>query len=62
MGLVIVGGSNSLLRDGWASQLAARCPGETMVNLSIGAAPSLMGFYRLLTSDTCPPGSTVIWE
>ena len=62
MTLIVVGGSNSLLKDGWVARLATRFPDEDIVNLSIGAAPSLMGYYRLLTSHHCPQGATLIWE
>lgn len=57
----IIGGSNSLLRQGWADQFTALATEIEVVNHSIGAATSLIGIYRLLRNEV-PEGATVIWE
>ncbi|MBU2957068.1 hypothetical protein Q4511_04960 [Paracoccus sp. 1_MG-2023] len=57
----IIGGSNSLLRDGWAPQFAQLAQDRQVVNLSLGAATSLIGIFRILR-DEVPDGATVIWE
>ena len=62
MKVVIVGGSNSLKKDGWTSFLPAMVPGVEIINQSIGAAPTLMGYYRLVTGVKLDPGDIVIWE
>ncbi|ULB12054.1 hypothetical protein ORIO_19755 (plasmid) [Cereibacter azotoformans] len=54
--IVVIGGSNSLLRDGWVSWLTKLHPRpDQVVNLSIGAATTAMGLFRLLTADDLPP-------
>ncbi len=61
--LVIIGGSNSLLRNGWVDQLKKLHPEpERVVNLSIGAATTAMGIYWLLSSTDLPPNPVIIWE
>lgn len=61
--LVIIGGSNSLLRDGWVDSLKRLHPSpERIVNLSIGAATTAMGLFRLLSSDGLPKDPVIIWE
>ena len=58
--IYIIGGSNSLMNNGWAHHLAEMMPGA-VTNVSIGAATSLMGLFRLLRDDV-PDGATVVWE
>ncbi|MGX9857613.1 SGNH/GDSL hydrolase family protein (plasmid) [Limimaricola variabilis] len=61
--LVIIGGSNSLLQNGWVDQLKKLHPQpERVVNLSIGAATTAMGLYRLLSSTNLPPNPVILWE
>lgn len=61
--LVIIGGSNSLLRGGWVDQLLRLHPQpERVVNLSIGAATTAMGLYRLLACDDLPSNPVIVWE
>ncbi|MCF3974416.1 SGNH/GDSL hydrolase family protein [Paracoccus salsus] len=61
--LVVVGGSNSLLKNGWVDKLKQVHPQpERVVNLSIGAATSAMGLYRLLTCAEMPDNPVVLWE
>lgn len=61
--LVIIGGSNSLLRDGWVDSLKRLHPDpERIVNLSIGAATTAMGLFRLLSSAELPKDPVIIWE
>lgn len=61
--LVVVGGSNSLLKNGWADKLKEVHPDSGRVlNLSIGAATSAMGLYRLLTCASLPDDPVIIWE
>ena len=62
MQAIIIGGSNSLKSGGWTSQLIKRAPEIGFSNLSIGAAPSIMGYYRLLTGPEFGAGDTVFWE
>ena len=60
---IIIGGSNSLPETGWVSvyrDLVAA--DDTVLNLSIGAAPNLMGFYSLSTVSDLARGDVVIWE
>lgn len=57
----VIGGSNSLLRDGWVDQLVKLAPEFEVVNRSIGAATSLIGIYRILQNEV-PDGATVVWE
>ncbi|CAM3457027.1 hypothetical protein PANO111632_19445 [Paracoccus nototheniae] len=58
----IVGGSNSLLTGGWSHQLADLAgPGLRVVNLSVGAATTLIGIYRLLAQEV-PDGAVIVWE
>lgn len=60
--IYIIGGSNSLLAGGWASNLrATRSDRFRITNLSIGAATTLIGIYRILC-DEVPDGATVVWE
>lgn len=58
--IYIIGGSNSLMSNGWAYHLAEMMP-KSVTNVSIGAATSLMGIFRLLRNDV-PDGATVVWE
>ncbi|GHC53239.1 SGNH/GDSL hydrolase family protein [Neogemmobacter tilapiae] len=62
--IFIVGGSNSILRNGWTYALAdALGPDQPITNLSCGAASTLMGLFRFLGQiDQCRPGDVVIWE
>lgn len=62
MKIIIIGGSNSLRSNGYSAQLADSFPEAEIVNLSIGASPSHMGFYRLSAFDDLSPGDLVIWE
>lgn len=59
--LYIIGGSNSLLKEGWTAQLVKLEPELRVTNLSIGAATSLIGIYRILAGEI-PDGATVVWE
>ncbi|QBX35068.1 hypothetical protein E4191_10395 [Paracoccus liaowanqingii] len=61
--MVVIGGSNSLLRDGWVDQLKQLHPDPAgVLNLSIGAATTAMGLFRLLGASDLPPGSVIFWE
>ncbi len=61
--ICIIGGSNSLLRNGWSTHFREICQDRFRItNLSIGAATSLMGIFRLLREGDVPDDSTVIWE
>ena len=60
--LVVVGGSNSLMGKGWSTRFRESCGSSTgFRNLSIGAATSLMGIYRMMRNEI-PDGATVLWE
>lgn len=56
MALFIVGGSNSLFRDGWVAEL------DGARNLSVGATTTLCGIFRCLQQEGPRPGDTVVWE
>lgn len=60
--LHIIGGSNSLMKNGWVANLR-KSYGDSLriTNVSIGATTSLIGIYRMLRGDI-PDGSTVVWE
>lgn len=61
--ILIVGGSNSLRREGWVSQFEAAYTGDCEIrNISIGGASSVMGIYRAFFCETINPGDTVVWE
>lgn len=59
MAVIVMGGSNSIFRDGWISRLPADLP---LVNLSVGASTSICGLYRALLPDGPGPGDTIVWE
>lgn len=56
MSVYIVGGSNSLFRDGWTTYLGP------ITNLAVGANTTLCGTYRCLQEHGPKCGDTVIWE
>lgn len=61
--IVILGGSNSLLTDGWVDRLKAIHPNsDGILNLSIGAATTAMGLYRLLSCTELPEDPVIVWE
>lgn len=61
--IVVIGGSNSLLRDGWVDWLKQLHPNPAqVVNLSIGAATTAMGLFRLLSAIDLPPDPVILWE
>nr|WP_204354501.1 SGNH/GDSL hydrolase family protein [Paracoccus saliphilus] len=61
--ILIVGGSNSLRRDGWVSEFSAAYSGKAEIrNLSIGGASTVMGIYRSFFCDSINAGDTVVWE
>lgn len=60
--IYVIGGSNSLMKAGWVSKMKTDYQNQLeVVNLSIGAATSLMAIYRILSGEI-PDGSTVVWE
>ncbi|WP_313350195.1 hypothetical protein [Paracoccus sp. (in: a-proteobacteria)] len=56
MSIFIVGGSNSIYRDGWSSEISGAH------NLSVGANTTLCGIFRCLLDDGPQSGDTIIWE
>lgn len=61
--VVILGGSNSMMANGWVQRLAAAVPsGFVVENRSIGACTSFMGIFRFLTAPDWQPGDVVVWE
>lgn len=58
---IVLGGSNSLLQDGWVDHLKKLHPNR-VINLSIGAATTAMGLFRLLTLKDLPERPVIIWE
>jgi len=59
--LIITGGSNSVMREGWTAHLDLP-EGWQVENLSIGAASTLMALYRLLAAAPLRAGDVVVWE
>ncbi|MGZ3218041.1 hypothetical protein [Paracoccus sp. T5] len=62
MNVLIIGGSNSQMKAGYASLLPDLLPVADIVNLSVGAAPSHMGVFRLLTYPRLSQVDHVVWE
>ncbi len=61
MTIHIYGGSNSLLKNGWAKYFTESIS-EPVLNRSIGATTTLMALYRALDISDMQPGDLVIWE
>jgi len=63
MKIAIIGGSNSINATGWVGAFAEVIGdlGE-VVNRSVGAAPSIMGYYRAVTESGLGKGDVLIWE
>lgn len=64
MAFYIIGGSNSIFRDGWVSRFAERVS-DPVVNRSVGATTTLAGLFRFLMAgpEGAPgEGDRVIWE
>jgi hypothetical protein len=62
--IFLIGGSNTVKVEGWAKRFSDRVPEEfQVVNLSCGAATTLMGLYRFLAHpEPARPGDIVLWE
>lgn len=61
--IIILGGSNSMLKGGWVDSLKAKFSQDsTVLNLGIGASTTAMGLYRLISSDQVKDGSILVWE
>ena len=63
MKIAIIGGSNSVKSTGWVGAFAEVIGdlGEVL-NRSVGAAPSIMGYFRAVTESSLGKGDVVIWE
>lgn len=63
MKIVIIGGSNSIKSTGWVGAFA-EVIGDLgqVLNRAVGAAPSIMGYYRAVTESGLGKGDVVIWE
>lgn len=61
MTIFVVGGSNSVFKDGWVSRFS-ECVGQPVRNLSIGASTTLAGLYRMILPDGPAEGDCVVWE
>lgn len=61
--IIVIGGSNSVIKDGWTNELLS-IAGEKydVVNRAIGASETCMGIFRLKTFKDINPGDIVIWE
>lgn len=57
----IIGGSNSIFKDGWVSLFSEQVS-EPCVNRSVGATTTLTGIYRFMLPDGPATGDCVIWE
>ncbi len=62
MTIFIVGGSNSILKNGWTRRLQEFFPENEVKNLSIGATCSVTGLFRSLFTSNVAAGDTIIWE
>lgn len=62
MTIFIIGGSNSIVKDGWSRQLSHAANELDVVNLAVGNTSSIMGYYRIIMEKRICPGDTVIWE
>lgn len=61
--ICIIGGSNSVRAEGWTGKFAELLPdGFALLNESVGAAPCIMGYCRLVAADSLVPGDVVLWE
>lgn len=59
---IVLGGSNSMLAEGWVDLLQRNLSGLARVeNRSVGAATTVMGLCRLL-GEPRPAGAAVYWE
>lgn len=61
MTVYISGGSNSIMKGGWTEYFVPP-DGCTVKNISVGASPSIMGYYRLVSDTKLKAGDTFIWE
>lgn len=61
MTFFIMGGSNSIFKDGWISRFSEQVS-EPCVNRSVGATTTLSGIYRFLLPYGPSAGDCVIWE
>lgn len=57
----IIGGSNSIFKDGWVSLFSEQVS-EPCVNRSVGSTTTLAGIYRFLLPDGPAADDCVIWE
>lgn len=62
MRIIVVGGSNSIIHDGYVGRLRAARPDLTIVNRSAGSVSSMMGFARLFCFGPLNADDVVIWE
>lgn len=60
--IIVIGGSNSMLTDGWPFRLRLRMPKSKIVNLAIGNTNSVMGYYRLTSYYDLESFDAVVWE
>jgi hypothetical protein len=60
MSVFIVGGSNSLRKEGWTSYFRHAFP--EAINLSVGANSTLVGLFRAMSTPELKAGDTLIWE
>lgn len=63
--VIVMGGSNSVMANGWTGWLRQEIEqqgGHRFLNMSIGAASSLIALYRLLNENVHGRNIAVIWE
>ena len=61
--IIIVGGSNSLRKNGWVSCFEEAYTGPHSIdNMSIGGASTIMGVYRSFFSNNIRKNDVVVWE
>jgi hypothetical protein len=60
---IYMGGSHSVMKDGWPSAFLERYEGSQPVrNVSVGASSSMMSAYHVIFTCEARSGDTVIWE
>ena len=62
MAVYISGGSNSILKGGYADRLLKDPSNADFKTVAIGGTSSITGLYRLLFTEKLNPGDTVLWE
>jgi hypothetical protein len=61
--VLIFGGSNSIIKDGWSSSFREKMNGKYEVkNLSVGGCTTVVGLFRLISEEIFFEDDVIIWE